>query len=514
MLLFQVQPEKAIAPSVISPSKPKQQSNDGFLVEKQELTGCKIIDKENVARLLPMEKMKEIKAFYSECVLACLSDLKEKGLDGSDIVATWTEVSSFLWSNFTFMETLLLSEAFEKREYHFEFDMPSAGGYIETRCKEDKMKRLELFLSPGEYKELKEKGRLAKAGSGVAYGLELKNGKVQGSVSGHLIDCDTSAMFVAEIFKALQPSYEVNLVDLPFHAILNIRNIFGEVWLDTTLNSKIWDVCLGYYESPEEVSKNYGSFGSLVPFSEYSNSSPIASRLCHDRKCEQAVDLLNEAIGKYPNFRAAYIERAYTFSSMGWFEKDVEKYKMAISDYEKAMAISSEPTDSILIIRVAKAYMNTKDYAGAVMACNRRIEMNGENEYSLVDRAKAYAELGKYSEAFKDYSKAILLAHNKKGFILQRARLRLLARDYLGAVNDFSTAISMREECCDDDAKKFVEANLLLERAGAYLSAGMYQNARLDYERAGELYKKIGHTDLAEKAFAKSYECASKISPN
>ena len=136
MFLFQLKQEKTRSASA---EQPAQKCRDGFMVEQRGWIGCDVIDKENIARRLPAEKLKEIKAFYSEFVSACVSTLKEKGIDGSDIPIAWAEISSFLWSNFTFAGTGLLSEAFEKRTFSFSLDLPLKSDYpiVSAKYKED-----------------------------------------------------------------------------------------------------------------------------------------------------------------------------------------------------------------------------------------------------------------------------------------------------------------------------------------------------------------------------------------
>jgi len=166
MLLFQVSPPVSKKPGT---PQPTADNSNAFMVTAPpgNYTGLNIIDFESAGTGVGKEKIAAAKKAYADLADLVLKTLAEKGKDKPrgeewtriEVVETWKETSSIVWSNFTYKEMNTLVDSFS---------------------------------------ELLEKG------SGNAH-----------------IDCDTSAFFVADVFTKLGlecwicPTYD--------HAFLKVR---------------------------------------------------------------------------------------------------------------------------------------------------------------------------------------------------------------------------------------------------------------------------------------------------
>jgi len=440
-----------------------------------------MIEIDGKARGLSQAEINEIKQNYKEFASACLKDLKEKGLDGKDIVKTWSEISSFLWSNFTYRSTGFLSEAFDFS-------------------------------------------------------------------SGKFIDCDTSAFFVADIFRQLGIS-EISVVMLPQHAILNIGGKYGGYYIETTADTTKKDISMSYYHF-EYVGNRYGTSGNMVPFSE--NIAYLLSGRQYDRdeKYDKAIEDFTRAINACPGFKDAYSSRASAYSALG-------KHELAIADYEKAAAIDPSPMDGFDLSLLATEYIEIKDYKRAAGAYTRSIslydgasdrfhraeifitigkyddaisdlskaiELGGLGNYVYAKRAETYIAAKKYGMALADYSKLIELDPNNAANYLDRSKLHALLKDYDKAIADVSKAMEidkgdgyppellyeMRAKLFFK-AKKFEQAALDYGKVNEMLLKGGYKHtAAWDLSTSGDLYMLAGNPSLALKQYIKAISLADK----
>ena len=234
-----------------------------------------------------------------------------------------------------------------------------------------------------------------------------------------------------------------------------------------------------------------------------------------------AIIDLNKAIELDPNY-----SEALRFRSQA--KHNLKDYYGAISDLNKL--IKESPDAVIYLPRRALAKYEIGDYEGAVKDCYNLIKRPGDsgwyNRLARVTRAKAYEKLKKYGVAntdwlilkefyntpnplvratyfnryanncmrqapkgnypdfkasvIKNYSKAIELNPNSAIYYNNRAKAKLVLKDYNGAIADCTKAIALNPDF--DYAYAY--------RAKGYYALNKFMNAKRDASRAIQLNPK------------------------
>jgi tetratricopeptide (TPR) repeat protein len=84
-----------------------------------------------------------------------------------------------------------------------------------------------------------------------------------------------------------------------------------------------------------------------------------------------------------------------------WAYHVKSKYDLAIADCKASIAI--RPTYSYAYNNLGTAYLGTKDYASALAALDKAVELKPTFVFSRLNRARAFAALGRLEEAKRDY---------------------------------------------------------------------------------------------------------------
>jgi len=117
-------------------------------------------------------------------------------------------------------------------------------------------------------------------------------------------------------------------------------------------------------------------------------------------KPNQAVDYLNKAIQKNPNFAEAYNNRGNAY-------RDLNQLQKALSDYNQA--ISLKPNYVQAYNNRGNIYYEFKNYKLAVRDYNRSINLKPDYRLAYLNRGLAYHQLKNRTLACKDLQKACQL---------------------------------------------------------------------------------------------------------
>jgi tetratricopeptide (TPR) repeat protein len=474
----------------------QDRTENHFMKEESTLIGLKMIEIECSARGLGRKKINEIKQNYTEFVVACTNNLREKGfgapVTAENILGIWSEISSFLWSNFTYSPTQFLSEAFDHdRTISFKFVFPCSAGEIKITKGDDLVPHWDvpsLSLTQGEVDSLLRNGHLRKRGAGIVYKLEASG---EATVKGSFIDCDTSAYVVADIFKQL--GAEPNILFLPNHAILNIGGKSG-YYIETTRNTVEEDISMTYYVGQVKVKRKYGTAGTLIPFSESIAYQQAGRDYLYKGEYQKALELFDKLINQFPGFKDAYSDRGFLYFT-------INDYARAIPDFEKALqtASASSYADESHYGDLIECYLQLENYEQAIRACSSAIDL-GFFRF-LPHRADLYSQLGKHQEAIADYTAAIGKYPEKTtNYILRRAASRVFLKQYNEAIADYSAVIARHPK----------NGDAFFKRAEVYATQGKYVHAAVNYKMAYNAYRENREFEKAGVALNKANACSSK----
>jgi tetratricopeptide (TPR) repeat protein len=123
------------------------------------------------------------------------------------------------------------------------------------------------------------------------------------------------------------------------------------------------------------------------------------------------------------------------------------------------------------------AFIQSKNYMGALEAYNKAIELNPKEAMTYYNRGTTYAVLENYQQAINDYNNAIKLNPKFVSAYINRGNAYDALRNYQQAIRDFDKAIELYPQ----------DAAAYHNRGFAYYHLGNEQQAIRDFNKAIEL---------------------------
>jgi len=131
---------------------------------------------------------------------------------------------------------------------------------------------------------------------------------------------------------------------------------------------------------------------------------------------------------------------------LAWFNRGITKLKIqdfsgAIVDLSKSLELYSEDANAYYFRSVAK--YNQEDFPGAVSDILKAIELDPRLKANNRDKDPIYEGINNYIKTIIQYKKAIEYNLWDTDAYQERARLKELARDFYGAITDYTKIIGM-----------------------------------------------------------------------
>ncbi|MCZ8212967.1 tetratricopeptide repeat protein [Microcystis sp. LE19-8.1F] len=226
------------------------------------------------------------------------------------------------------------------------------------------------------------------------------------------------------------------------------------------------------------------------------------------QKYELALSDYNKAIDINPNYAKAYNNRGILY-------KDLQKYELALSDYNKAIDIN--PNDAMAYNNRGLLYHNQQKYELALSDYNKAIDINPNVAEAYYNRGILYIDLQKYDLALSDFSKAIDINPNDANAYYNRGNLYKDLQKYDLALSDYSKAIDInpndamayynrgvlysdlqKYDLALSDYNKAIDINpndalAYVNRGVVYALTREFPKALADAEKASELYRQQGN---------------------
>ncbi|MFN7217409.1 tetratricopeptide repeat protein, partial [Microcystis sp.] len=254
---------------------------------------------------------------------------------------------------------------------------------------------------------------------------------------------------------------------------------------------------------------------SLVPNNPnyYNEKSGVLSRL---KRYDEGLAAITQAIDLAP--------RAAWYFSRGNLYYNLQKYDLALSDWNKAIKINPNYADAYN--NRGLLYYDQKKYELALADYSKAIDINPNYAETYNNRGNLYKDLQKYDLALSDYTKAIdilalsdytkaidinpnyAVAYNNRGLLyFNQKKYELALADYNQAIRinpNFALAYNNRGNLYKDlqkydlalsDYSKAIEINPNYAKA---------------YNNRGNLYKDLQKYDLALSDYSKAID----INPN
>lgn len=187
---------------------------------------------------------------------------------------------------------------------------------------------------------------------------------------------------------------------------------------------------------------------------------------CQLKQGPQALKDAQQAIILKSDYAFAYRSKAWAYELQGQFEKAIEEYTRAIElaqnnsegyydrglcyrsqkKYANAIAdlttaIKYSPDDAFAYCARGSALVSNHQYEQAIADCTRSLQLR-ERAHPHLSRGIAYARLGKYKSAIKDFNEAIRQVHDYGEAYYERSLVYKALKMKTMAASDFKFAKS------------------------------------------------------------------------
>jgi len=129
----------------------------------------------------------------------------------------------------------------------------------------------------------------------------------------------------------------------------------------------------------------------------------------------EAIRTASVAISISPDFEPPYINRGYAYQQLKKTDLAANDYRTACELNENAACLNFKsiegyrPDSVIELLQMSSKKSSENSWQEVVALSTTALKIQPESEVALVNRARAYAELGKLDDALKDCNKAISL---------------------------------------------------------------------------------------------------------
>lgn len=130
---------------------------------------------------------------------------------------------------------------------------------------------------------------------------------------------------------------------------------------------------------------------------------------------------------------------------------------------ENSTNTSTTPENIEVLLRLAEARYDLKDYNGAIKFYNKILEINPEDPWAYWERGLARKAKNDYKGAFDDFNKTIELDPNNSFAYFQRAIIKEQNGDVNGAKSDFSKVNELRVKLSEENDKAAEEKKAIVD---------------------------------------------------
>ncbi len=242
-----------------------------------------------------------------------------------------------------------------------------------------------------------------------------------------------------------------------------------------------------------------------APSSNVAQDYATAQALSGSGHCTKAIPLYLRAVIKDSMFVNAYVNLATCYQAIGSFNAAIVQYNKAITvdpaNYglyigragaealsgntgaaaaDDAIALRLAPPQAPAYVSIANSYASYAEFAGAITAFTKAIDLVQHDPSLYEQRAKIYQQMQDYSRAYADYHRAIKVApyaEARANVYIDLANVYNGQGDVNSAYGALATAIRMQPN----------DAQLYLQSGDLHLSNGALAGALTLYDRATHL---------------------------
>ena len=202
---------------------------------------------------------------------------------------------------------------------------------------------------------------------------------------------------------------------------------------------------------------------------------------------DQSVKVLKMCLGLDPDMKKAVVmlrtvQKLTRTKEEGNVAFKAKDYKKAIDLWSQAVAVDPKNKDvnSKILQNRAQAYINLKDYDGAINDCNEALRLDPAYIKAQKMRAKAHGAAGRWEEAVRDYKSVAENNPTEKGIHedIRRAELEFKKSQR----KDYYKVLGIEKDASEQDIKK----------AYRKMAVKYHPDKNRDGEAGDEKFKEIG----------------------
>jgi Flp pilus assembly protein TadD len=230
----------------------------------------------------------------------------------------------------------------------------------------------------------------------------------------------------------------------------------------------------------------YNDLLSLHPDNEEQIRCYLAFALQETGKESQAMEIMNDMIGKHPMEATLYVNRAFLSAETG-------KLDAGLADLEKAAILSNDDYNVFLKRRELFTYMNRtadaeNELKKALAVLGKKLNENPDDLDLLFIRADLLLKKGDLNEALADYSSILKYLPENYKALKNIARIESANANWGNALNCYETLY----KCYDPETEFYTNLAVIHARLNQNEKALHFFNegARFDPDDTDLLYKR------------------------
>jgi tetratricopeptide (TPR) repeat protein len=175
---------------------------------------------------------------------------------------------------------------------------------------------------------------------------------------------------------------------------------------------------------------------------------------------------------------------AWAYNRRGEKYSDEKNEKLALKDFEAAVALDKSLWKALQNRGVSRAYLN--DNKGAMADFDAVIRINANYANAWYNRGQLKFDQGDVTGALDDFNRAIQLQSNDAAYFNSRGHANYRLGQFREALADYNRAVQLDPQ----------DATSLVNRGDAYREQGLYAPAASDYRDAMRINPKFGRAYL------------------
>ena len=242
------------------------------------------------------------------------------------------------------------------------------------------------------------------------------------------------------------------------------------------------------------------------PFTKLSKKLHEADELQENGKFNDALEIYQKLLDKYPNCIPALNNLGQLYDEMGELDK-------ALECYDRVLELN--PQSLPALINKAMLCINLEDWENASDSFSKYLDINPDNEYVLANNALVLIKLGEYENAVENCEKSLKINPNNPETYTNMAYAYEELKDWKNALECYDKSIEI-------DPNRFITWN---NKGSALKTMGEYEKAEECYEkaieidpendyvwkRAAENYELMGNLEKAKEYYEKALELDQNI---